>query len=229
METNKENIPPSFKEVHQELKFCMASVGKLFKQNLTEEFGFKKENLDTIYSFYEIWFLLLSGIDIRSYSLLKNNEIRERLFIYLGDEMFRDLGIENKKQKSEIIVAMNTRLEEYSNVIKESKEFNKDITLLFIKKLTHAIMKKDFLNQPNMGLFPLQEQIVLEIYVDCAVFYIKSFNVFLDTILATSEQFGSLDENQIEIIKKEAQEKRKEFSDKIIMGEQVMKQNLFGG
>jgi hypothetical protein len=142
--------------------------------------------------------------------------------------MFRDLGIENKKQKSEIIVAMNTRLEEYSNVIKESKEFNKDIALLFIKKLTHAIMKKDFLNQPSMGLFPLQEQIVLEIYVDCAVFYMKSLNVFLDTILATGEQFCFLEESKIDIIKKEAQEKRGEFLDKIIMGEQVMKQNLFG-
>lgn len=232
MTIDKDNIPNSFKEVHQEIKSCAASVGKLFKENLTEQFGFKKENLDTIYSFYEVWFFLLSGIDIRSHYSLKNNDVGEQLFIYLGDEMFMDLGIETAHEKNKIIESMNIRLEEYGNLLKNSKdsgEFNKDIALLFTQKLTHAIMKKEFLNQSKRyGLFPIEEQIVLEVYVHCGIFYIKSFNVFLDTIFATGDKFLFLNEGEIDVIKKEAEEKRKEFLEKIIVGEQIVKQNLFG-
>lgn len=230
MENDPNNIPLSFKTIHQELKTCTVQVGKLFKENLPESFGFKKENLDSIYSLYEIWFFLLSGIDIRCHSFLKNNDVRERLFIYLIDEMFSDLGIETAKEKNIIVGAMNIRLEEYGNVLQKSKtaeEMNKGITLLFIQKFTHAVMKKEFLNEPSIGLFPLQEAPILAVYVH-SMFYMKIFNTFLDTIFATNEQFCLLDESKIEIIKNEAREKGKEFLEKIAMSEKVMKQNLFG-
>ncbi len=217
MQTDKNNAPLSFKAIHQELRLCAFAVAKLFKENLTEKFGFKKENLDTIYSFYEIWFFLLSGVDIRCHSFLKNNEIRERLFIYLIDEMFSDLGIETAKEKNKIVEAMNIRLEEYGNALKKSKtaeELNKEIALLFIQKLTHAIMKKEFLNQPSIGLFPLQEGIITTVYAGGVVFYIKCFGMFLDTIFATDEQFYFLDQSKISAIKNEVQDKRKEFLDK---------------
>ena len=61
MENDPNNIPLSFKTIHQELKTCAVQVGKLFKENLPKSFGFKK-NLDSIYSLYEIWFFLLSGL-----------------------------------------------------------------------------------------------------------------------------------------------------------------------
>lgn len=230
MENNSNNIPLSFKTIHQELKTCTVQIGKLFKENLPENFGFKKENLDSIYSLYEIWFFLLSGVDIRCHSFLKNNEVRERLFIYLIDEMFSDLGIETAKEKNIIVGAMNIRLEEYGNVLHKSKnaeEMNKETTLLFVQKFTHAIMKKEFLNEPSIGLFPLQEAPILAVYVH-SIFYIKIFNTFLDSIFATGEQFSSLDESRINIIKNEVYEKRKKFLDKIAMSEKVMKQNLFG-
>lgn len=230
MENNPNNIPLSFKTIHQELKTCTVQVGKLFKENLPESFGFKKENLDSIYSLYEIWFFLLSGIDIRCHSFLKNNEVRERLFNYFIDEMFSDLGIETAKEKNIIVGAMNIRLEEYGDVLQKSKtaeEMNKGITLLFIQKFTHAVMKKEFLNEPSLGLFPLQEGPILEVSVH-SIFYIKIFNTFLDSIFATNEQFSALDENRINIIKNEAYEKRKEFLEKIAISEKVMKQNLFG-
>lgn len=230
MENNPKNIPLSFKTIHQELKTCTVQVGKLFKENLPENFGFKKENLDSIYSLYEIWFFLLSGIDIRCHSFLKNNEVRERLFNYLIDEMFSDLGIETAKEKNIIVGAMNVRLEEYGNVLQKSKtaeEMNKGITLLFIQKFTHAVIKKEFLNEPSIGLFPLQEAPILAVYVH-SMFYMKIFNTFLDTIFATNEQFCLLDESKIETIKNKAHEKGKEFLEKIVMSEKVMKQNLFG-
>ncbi len=228
---NKNDVPLSFKTIHQELKTCTVQVGKLFKENLPESFGFKKENLDSIYSLYEIWFFLLSGIDIRCHSFLKNNEVRERLFNYLIDEMFSDLGIEIAKEKNIIIGAMNIRLEEYGNVLQKSKtaeEMNKGTTLLFIQKFAHAVMKKEFLNEPSIGLFPLQEGPILAVYVH-SIFYIKIFNNFLDAIFATKEQFTLLDENKINIIISGLQEQIKESVEKIVMSEKVMKQNLFGG
>ncbi len=227
---NKNDIPLSFKTIHQKLKTCTVQVGRLFKENLPESFGFKKENLDSIYSLYEIWFFLLSGIDIRCHSFLKSNEVREHLFIYLIDKMFSDLGIETAKEKNVIVRAMNTRLEEYGNILQKSKtaeEVNKGSTLFFVQKFTHAVMRKEFLNEPSIGLFPLQEGPILAVYVH-SLFYIKIFNTFLDAIFATKEQFILLDENKINLIKNELQEQIKESVEKIVMSEKRMKQNLFG-
>ena len=156
--------------------------------------------------------------------------MRERLFIYLIDEMFSDLGIETTKEKNVIVGAMNIRLKEYGNVLQKSKtaeEMNKEGNLLFVQRFTHAVMKKEFLNEPSIGLFPLQEAPILAVYVH-SIFYIKIFNTFLDSIFATGEQFSSLDESKIETIKNEAYEKGKEFLEKIAISEKVMKQNLFG-
>jgi len=88
-------------------------------------------------------------------------------------------------------------------------------------------MKKEFLNEPSVGLFPLQEAPILAVYVH-SIFYIKIFNNFLDSIFKTNEQFILLDENRINIIKNELQEQIKESVEKIVMSEKVMKQNLFG-
>lgn len=213
MESTKDDIPLSFKTIHRELAACAAVIVGLFNENLPEKFGFKKENFDSVYGFYEIWFFLLSGVDMRCHSFLKNNDIRERLFIYLIDEMFSDLGIETAKEKNEIVEAMNIRLEEYGNALNKSKtaqELNKEITLIFIQKLTHAIMKREFLNQTSIGLFPLQEGIITSGYT-VAIFYIKAFDIFLDTIFATNDQFCFLDEGKINTIRTESLEKRKEL------------------
>lgn len=211
MENNKNYIPLSFSHIYQNLKDCVISIQELFTQNLTElgteELGLKKENLDTIYCFYEIYFYLLSGVDMRCYSFLKDNEIREHLYIYLTDKMFSDLGIQAAKEKNIIAGAMNVRLEEYSDLLKKSttaEDLNKSIFLLFIKKLTHSFMRKGFLNEPSSGLFPLQEGIVTSIYANGVISYIKRFNSFLDDIFKTGEKFITLDENEIFEIKSKA-------------------------
>ncbi|MBI4995236.1 hypothetical protein HZC21_06420 [Candidatus Peregrinibacteria bacterium] len=207
MENNKHYAPLSFSHIYQNLKDCAISIQEIFTQNLTEELGFKKENLDTIYCFYEICFFLLSGIDMRCYSFLKNDEIREHLFIYLTDKLFGDLDIQAAKEKNIVAGAMNVRLEEYSNLLKKSntaEELNKSIFLLLIKKLTHSLIKKGFLNEPSAGLFPLQEGIVTSIYANSALLYIKRFNSFLDDIFKTGERFITLDENEIFEIKSKA-------------------------
>jgi|GEM_PF-3316050 len=204
MGTNKNKIPLSFDAIHQELETCTISVLRLFTENLNEKFGFKKENLDSVYSFYEIWLFLLSSIEIKSHFLLKDHELKKRLLIYLIDEMFRDLGINTAKEKNVIVWTINVRLEEYGNLLKKSnsaEELNKNTLLLFVQKLSHAFMKKEFLNEPSIGLFPLQEGIVTGVYANGALFYIKKFNFFLDNMLKTGKNFSSLNEKEIVAIK----------------------------
>ena len=104
------------------------------------------------------------------------------------------------------------RLKEYDDAVKKSKtaeEFSKNTTILFIEKLTHAIMKREFLNQQGVCLFPLEKALIFSGYATVGVFYTKDFNIFLDMIFATNEQFCFLDESKINLIKKGAHEKNK--------------------
>jgi len=208
------NSPLSFEAIHEEVKNHTTIILQTFSKHLTGYHGFEKVEFDTIFNFYEIWFFLLSGVDMRCHSLLKDDEIRKNLFLYLIDKMFEDLDIKDPKVKNIIIEAMNIRLEEYGDLLKNSNnvdEFNKSLLLLFIQKLTHSFMKKEFLNEPSIGLFPLYEGIIINVYISDVIIYMKRLNLFLDSIFETGKDFCLLGENKIKEIKNSVEKKSVEF------------------